>query len=106
MTDAFLGLHLADQTSMSGRRIPLDHLFRGLDGRRLRVGGDHWRVEVYGVFEEPERRWVQVALVDGAYPRVLTLRLAPTHGPGHAVRSLTSWLANPSAVADVRAHVA
>lgn len=90
---------------MSGNRVAPDQFFEALDGQQLRVKGHDWRVEVYGVFEEAERRWVQLAL-DGAGHHVVTLRLSAHQKPRHAVRSLSSWLANPKMSSDVLEHVA
>ena len=70
-------------------------LFEALDGQALRVGDDEWRLQVYGVIEEDDRRWVQLTL-DGSAHRVLTLRLESFQGPGHAVTALSRWLANPA----------
>ena len=73
-----------------------ERLFAGLDGCALRVGAAEWRVQVYGVIDEAGRRWVQLTL-DGARPRVLTLKLRKSNSPTEAVQVLSSWLANPSA---------
>ena len=86
-------------------RVTPDRLFEDLDGRRLTVGDKDWCVVVYGVFDEPGRRWVQLAL-DGSRIEVVTLRLAPTEGLDRAVQSLAQWLADPSATDSVYAHVA
>jgi hypothetical protein len=86
------------------RPLSPDRLCEALDGRHLRASGRDWRVEVYGVFDDHGRRWVQLAL-DGDQIRVVTLSLAPTHGPRHAVRSLRSWLDNPRATETVVEHL-
>ena len=78
------------------RRVEPDHLFEALDGRQFRLGGREWRVDVYGVIDDGPRRWVQVSLA-GTQRRMMTLRLASSHGAQHAVLSLSSWLANPAA---------
>ena len=77
-------------------RVDPDQLFETLDGRQFRLGGREWRVDVYGVFDEGGRRWVQVSLA-GSRQQMMTLRLAASHGAQHAVLSLSSWLANPGA---------
>ena len=85
--------------------VAADWLFVGLDGRELSVAGAAWRVEVYGVFDEPHRRWVQISL-DGHDKTVLTLKLTPNHHAIDAVRELSAWLADPSTSDSVRQHVA
>ena len=92
-------------TRSSRKASAPDRIFEALDGRRLRVKGHDWRVEVYGVFQDAGRRWVQLAL-EGEQHQVLTLRLAPTHGPRQAIRSLSSWLTDPDTSSEVLQHVA
>lgn len=86
-------------------RVAPDQLFSALDGTQLQVGGADWRVEVFGVIDEPERRWVQIAL-EGTRRRILTLRLDPTQGARHVVRQISSWLTNPRSSRNVLQRVA
>ena len=90
---------------MSVRRVTPDRLFQDLDGRQLFARGAHWCVVVYGVFDDSERRWVQLAL-DGDRTAVVTLKLTPAEGLDRAVYSLAQWLEDPSATDAVLAHVA
>lgn len=82
-----------------------DRLFEALNGRQLRVRGAEWRVEVYGVFETNQHRWVQLAL-EGTRPHVITLHLEASQSPAQAVRSLKQWLTDPSATSAVLQRVA
>ena len=86
-------------------RIAADKLFSELDGTHVSVGGSHCTVQVFGVIDEPGRRWVQVAL-EGDCRTVLTLRLRPNQGPRHAVRELAHWLVDPETTPSVVQHVA
>ena len=86
-------------------RVAPEKLFEELDGTQLSVGGVDWRVQVFGVIDEPDKRWVQIAL-DGARRRVLTLRLVHTQGPRHVVRELSAWLTNPLTSTSVLQRVA
>jgi hypothetical protein len=80
------------QTPPSGTQ----RLFEALDGSALRVGDVEWRLQVYGVIEAGNRRWVQLTL-DGVAHQVLTLKLEKTHGPRYAVSALARWLSDPTA---------
>ena len=71
-----------------------ERLFAELDGRDLLVSGEAWHLEVYSVCEQAGRRWIQLA-IDGPQHHMLTLALATGSGVGHAVRALSSWLADP-----------
>jgi hypothetical protein len=51
--------------------------FRALDGRSFEFDGDACHVEVYGIYDDGDRRWVQLAL-DGDRPHMLTLRIVRT----------------------------
>ena len=70
-------------------------LFEALDGSALRVGDVEWRLQVYGVIEADNRRWIQLTL-DGAAHQVLTLKLEKTQGPRYAVSALSRWLSDPN----------
>ena len=69
-------------------------LFNELDGRELHIGNADWRVHVFGVFEDRNWRWVQMA-IEGTREHMVTMRLTLTHGPAQAVRRLSSWLQTP-----------
>jgi hypothetical protein len=49
-------------------------VFRTLDGHDFEFDGGACHVEVYGVFDDGEHRWVQLAL-DGDRQQMLTLRI-------------------------------
>ena len=53
----------------------MESIIEALDGREFEIEGAACHVEVYGVWDEGGRRWVQLAL-DGERPRMLTLRLS------------------------------
>ena len=72
-----------------------DRFFAALDGRDVVVSGARWHVEVYGICDQSGRRWIQLA-VDGPRHHMLTLALAADEGIRQVVRTLSSWLANPS----------
>jgi hypothetical protein len=73
----------------------MDRLFRSLDGRDMAAGGQRWRIEVYGVREDADSRWVQLAL-GGPRHYVLTLKLGLFDGPQCAFLALAEWIANPA----------
>lgn len=56
------------------RALQTDTVFRVLDGHDFQFDGDACRVEVYGVYDEGNQRWVQLAL-DGDRRQMVTLRL-------------------------------
>ncbi|HXT70192.1 MAG TPA: hypothetical protein VN700_10585 [Vicinamibacterales bacterium] len=71
----------------------------------MSVDGSDWRVEVFSVIDEPERRWLQIAL-DGGARRVLTIRLSQTEGARQIVRQISTWLVDPSSTRNVLQRVA
>src|SRR6185436_7284254 len=73
-------------------------LFEMLDGRDLFVSKHHWLVEVFGVSDQSEHRWVQLR-VKGIEQYMLTIRLETGAGPGPAIAALSSWLSDPSEAA-------
>jgi hypothetical protein len=70
-------------------------LFGALDGQDLMALGEHWRIEVFSVVEEPLHLWVQLRLV-GRLPRVLTLCLSRGADAKDALKALTVWLVGRS----------
>jgi hypothetical protein len=48
--------------------------FRALDGHDFQFDGGACHVEVYGIFDDGDHRWVQLAL-DGDRQQMLTLRI-------------------------------
>ena len=74
---------------------PAEVFFAGLDGRYLRVRGQAWQIEVYGICEDAGRRWVQVA-IDGPQHYMITLAMAARTGVAQAVGAVTRWLEEPS----------
>ena len=73
-----------------------DRFFAELDGRHLMVSGIDWSLEVYGILEQHGRRWVQLALTGEGEGCMLTLRLGPRAGVGEVMRTVSSWLSDPS----------
>jgi len=53
-------------------------IFEALDGHDFEFDGCACHVEVYGVFDEGDHRWVQLAL-DGYGHQMLTVRLDMEH---------------------------
>ncbi len=80
--------------------VPPRDLWRALDGHFLRLSGRRWRVEVYGVCDDGERRWIQLSL-SGRTRHMLTLRLTAGDGAPRAALALASWLAHPTEATDV-----
>lgn len=98
------GLGFAPQPGVKSVVAP-DQLFSALDGAQLSVDGSAWRVEVFGVIDEPDRRWLQVAL-DGAERSIVTVRLDHSASAGQVVEQLSTWIHDPQAVTNVLQHVA
>ena len=59
----------------SVRRRHSESVFHVLDGHDFDFEGTHCHVEVYGVYDDGEYRWVQLAL-DGQQHRMVTLKIA------------------------------
>ena len=72
-----------------------DHLFAALDGREVNLSGDAYHLEVYGIFDQAETRWVQLA-VKGRAEHAVTLKLAATDGVRAILAALSSWSMEPS----------
>jgi len=59
----------------AGRRdLSPDTVFRALDGQDIDCDGDACQVEVCGIYDDGNQRWVQLALA-GKRPRMMTIRL-------------------------------
>lgn len=86
-------------------RVAPDQLFSALDGTQLSVDGSAWRVEVFSVIDEPERRWVQLAL-EGADRNILTVRLDHSESPRQVVEQLSTWIHDPLAATNILQRVA
>lgn len=71
----------------SGTGVPSDAVFRALDGHQFDFDGSTCHVEVYGVYDAGDRRWVQLALADER-ERMVTLRVDANHGIECALVSL------------------
>ncbi len=67
-------------------------MFLTLDGSDALLAGDEWRVEVYGVMDEPGSRWIQLGLT-GPRRHLVTLRMDPGAGADSALARLRTWLA-------------
>lgn len=72
-----------------------DRLFEDLNGRAITVAHRRWRIEVYGISEDAGWRFLQLALT-GPPERKLTLRIAAIHDATHVIRTISSWLMQPS----------
>jgi hypothetical protein len=77
-----------------------DRFFAELDGRHLMVAGIDWSLEVYGICEQHGRRWVQLALTGEGEECMLTLRVAPRAGARDVLKTVSSWLTDPSDPSD------
>ena len=86
-------------------RVSPERLFQALDGTQLSVDGVDWQVQVFGVIDEPSRRWVQVAL-EGSRRSVVTLRLMDTQSPRQVARELSAWPSDRHTASSVLARVA
>ena len=60
---------------MCVRRRQSEAVFQVLDGHDFDFEGTHCHVEVYGVYDDGEYRWVQLAL-EGQQHRMVTLKIA------------------------------
>ncbi len=61
--------------------------FRTLDGHDFEFDGGACHVEVYGIYDDGDRRWVQLALA-GDRHQMLTLRILAKDKPDCALISL------------------
>ena len=87
------------------QRTP-EGVFSALDGSEINASGHRWAVEVYSVTDQPSGRWLQLGLKDDEHQdHLLTLRLPSGSGTETASRALSSWLTDPSQVAEI-VHVA
>jgi hypothetical protein len=73
-------------------------LFNAIDGRAVDWGTLHYLVEVYGVTEMSDVRWLQLGL-HGEPERMVTLRLPLGGDETSAMHALCVLLAESSAVA-------
>jgi hypothetical protein len=88
------------------RKRSADGVFSALDGSEIHASGHRWAVEVYSVTDQPGGRWLQLGLKDdGRQDHLLTLRLPSGSGIEMASRALSSWLTDPTQVAEI-VHVA
>ena len=86
-----------------------ERLFSDLDGRDLTASGCRWRIEVYGVCDQGDQRWIQLGVrgVRGTSTasvrrHMLTLILRRGEGARQAMPVLATWLANPDQIGVVR----
>jgi len=89
------------------RRVPTylataDGLFRALDGRAIMVSNRRCLLEVFGIVDEAECRWVQLA-VHGLGHRMLTLRLELGDGLTKALAAVYAALM-PEPIAELLAR--
>ena len=89
------------------RQKSADGVFSALDGREVSVSGQHWALAVYSVTDQPGGRWLQLGLKGDELEQdhLLTLRLPAGSGVDEAAEALSSWLVDPTHVADI-VHVA
>jgi hypothetical protein len=66
-----------------------DTVFRVLDGHQFSFEGDPCQVEVFGVYDDGEHRWLQLALDGGEHQKLVTLRLSTTNCRDCALVSFT-----------------
>lgn len=71
----------------SGTGVPSEAVFHALDGHRFEIDGGACNVEVYGVYDDGGRRWVQLAL-EGERRRMVTVRVDADLQPECALVSL------------------
>ena len=93
----WLEMAASDRARRPRRRnepVRAECLFKELDGRQLHIGNVDWRVHVFGVFEDRNWRWIQMAL-EGTRDQMVTMRVTLTHGPAQALQRLSSWLQAP-----------
>ena len=90
--DRRLGPDAAAEATALARTATQDELFLMLDGVDAILGGDQWRLEVYGVVDEPGSRWLQLGLA-GPRRHMVTLRIGPGEGAESALARLRAWLA-------------
>lgn len=74
--------------------VPIDRLFRKLDGHSMTLGGTRWQVNVYGIRHDGRWRWVQIAVV-GPRSHTLTLKLTPADDGARALGLVAAWLSRP-----------
>ena len=77
---------------------PVEDIFQALDGTTVCVLHQSWQVTVYSICEEDGQRWIQIGLRGNEQAedhRTLTLCIRATENARHAIRILSSWLANP-----------
>jgi hypothetical protein len=60
------------------------------------VAGIDWSLEVYGICEQHGRRWVQLALTGEGEECMLTLRVGSRAGARDVLKTVSSWLTDPS----------
>jgi hypothetical protein len=95
---------IASAERLSHAKATAKHLFEELDGLTVRVADRSWHITVFSVYDEGDRRWVQVGLhsPDRRQDYSLTLCIRIDEGVSHAIRILSSWLANPCDTARIR----
>jgi hypothetical protein len=78
----------------SGRSKTALGSLAALDGRLITLRNQSWVIELYGVWDSPPHRWVQLKL-NGRRSEVMTLRLNAGAGLHHAILAVRSILASP-----------
>jgi hypothetical protein len=73
-----------------------DQFFEVLDGRILAVGVDEWRLEMYALVLEGDRRWLQLS-VHAPTPLNIHLSMAVDQSPDHALVRLRAFLSDRDA---------
>ena len=74
--------------------LPSRRLFEALDKRPLGPPEGLARIKVYSVFEQDERRWVQLR-IEGYSERMLTLSIGRHEGAEEVLRLISLCLATP-----------
>ena len=81
-------------------------VFRVLNGHEFQFDGDPCLVEVFGVYDDGEHRWVQLALDGDQHHRLVTLRLSTTNCRDCALVSLIDLGASPPSLPAEAARIA
>jgi hypothetical protein len=87
-----------------GLPVQPERLFSDLDGHDLKIAGRRWHVEVYGVCDQGDHRWLQLSL-RGRGRHMITVTLHRGDGARKAVPLLSAWLANPARVTEILSAV-
>lgn len=71
---------------------PADALFQSLDGLMLPVLGRVWLVEVFGIHDLGNARWLQIGLHEGATSHLVTQKISFGGSLREASKALSAWV--------------